>query len=54
MKTTFGAMAIGTRFFDPVSGDDCVKTTERTAELVTGPFPGEDTFLPDEVVETYN
>jgi hypothetical protein len=51
-RTDFSQVAIGQRFYDPVSAEYFVKRTATTAAMVTGIGDGTvaDEFEPDDVV----
>lgn len=51
-RTTFDKIAIGQRFYDPISAEFFVKRTDTTAAMVTGIGDGSvpDDFEPDDVV----
>lgn len=51
-RTNFSEVAIGQRFYDPVSAEYFVKQSETTAAMVTGIGDGTvaDEFEPDDVV----
>lgn len=51
-RTTFAEVAIGQRFYDPISEEYFVKQTETTAAMVTGIGDGTvpDEFEPDDPV----
>lgn len=51
-RTHFSELAIGQRFYDPISAEYFVKQTETTAAMVTGIGDGTvaDEFEPDDVV----
>lgn len=52
VRTTFDKVAIGQRFYDPISAEFFVKRTDTTAAMVTGIGDGSvpDDFEPDDVV----
>lgn len=51
-RTNFSEVAIGQRFYDPISAEYFIKQTENTAAMVTGIGDGTvpDEFEPDDVV----
>ena len=51
-RATFSELAIGQKFYDPVSAEYFVKQSESTAAMVTGIGDGTvpDDFEPDDVV----
>jgi len=51
-RTKFSEVAIGQRFYDPISAEFFVKQSETTAAMVTGIGDGTvpDDFEPDDVV----
>jgi hypothetical protein len=51
-RTSFSQVAIGQRFYDPISAEYFVKLTETTAAMVTGIGDGTvpDEFDPDDPV----
>lgn len=52
VRATFNEVAIGQRFYDPVSAEVFIKRTADTAAMVTGIGDGTvpDDFEPDDVV----
>jgi hypothetical protein len=55
-RTNFSQVAIGQRFYDPISAEYFVKQSETTAAMVTGIGDGTvaDEFEPDDVVGIEN
>ena len=55
-RITFAQVAIGQRFFDLISAEYFVKTTDELAKMVSGDFAGSlpDEFEPDDPVRIGN